>query len=134
DEATAVYNDVTRFSSCISTTGPFPGFPVSVEGDDVSELIEEHRHELPFNDQITTMDPPAHEQHRGLLMRLITPKRLRENEEFMWRRADRLIDQFLAGREVELINEFAGPFTLYVIADFLGLPASAHDTFPEELQ
>src|SRR5205807_2125929 len=80
-----VYSDAATFSSCNSPTGPFPGFPVALEGDDVSALIEEHRDDLPFSDQILTFDPPVHTAHRGLLMRLITPKRLRENEEVMWR-------------------------------------------------
>lgn len=135
NEAVAIYNDPQTFSSCISTTGPFPGFPVPLgEGDDIWKLIEKHREELPFNDQLTTMDPPMHKEHRGLLMRLLTPKRLRENEEFMWRRADQQIDQFHATGEVELISGFAGPFTLYVIAELLGVPESDHETFREELQ
>ena len=91
---------------------PFPGFPVPLEGDDVSELIEKHRDELPMSDQLITFDPPKHTDHRALLMRLITPKRLKENEEFMWRLADRVLDDFLAGGQGEFIGEFAGPFAL----------------------
>ncbi len=134
DEAVSVYTNTTTFSSCNSVTGPFPGFPVPLEGDDVSEAIEAHRDELPFSDQITTMDPPKHKAHRGLLMRLITPKRLRENEDFMWRHADRQIDEFVARGECEFIRDFAGPFTLYVIADLLGVPEEDHQWFREELQ
>ena len=107
-------------------TGPFPGFPVPLVGDDVSELIEAHRDELPFSDQITTADPPAHTDQRALLMRLITPKRLKENEAFMWRLADRQLDTFLARGEGEFISGFAGPFTLLVIADLLGVPDDDH--------
>ena len=51
DEACAVLNNAETFSSCISVTGPFPGFPVPLEGDDVTGLIEEHRDELPFSDR-----------------------------------------------------------------------------------
>jgi len=134
DEALKVYTDTATFSSCNSVTGPFPGFPVPLEGDDVSGLIEQHRDELPFSDQITTFDPPKHKAHRGLLMRLLTPKRLRENEEFMWRHADRQIDEFVAKGECEFIRDFAAPFTLYVIADLLGVPESDHDWFRSELQ
>src|SRR5262245_49589094 len=76
DEAIEVYADNATFSSCNAVTGPFPGFPVPLEGDDVSDLIEAHRDELPFSDQLTTMDPPMHADHRALLLRLITPKRL----------------------------------------------------------
>jgi len=134
DEAVAVYTNATTFSSCNAVTGPFPGFPVPLEGDDVSELIEQHRDELPFSDQILVMDPPKHKAHRGLLMRLITPKRLRENEDFMWRHADRQVDEFIERGECEFIRDFAGPFTLYVIADLLGVPEEDHEWFRHELQ
>ena len=43
-------------------TGPFPGFPVPLEGDDVSELIEQHRDELPMSDQLLDVRPA--EAHR----------------------------------------------------------------------
>jgi cytochrome P450 family 150 subfamily A5 len=134
EEAVAVYTDTARFSSCNSVTGPFPGFPVPLEGDDVNALIAEHRDELPFSDQITTFDPPKHTNHRALLMRLITPKRLKENEEFMWRLADRQIDEFVARSECEFLGEFAAPFAMLVVADLLGVPEADHDTFRDELQ
>ena len=134
DEAVSVYTNTATFSSCNAVTGPFPGFPVPLEGEDVSDLIEQHRDELPFSDQITVMDPPKHKAHRGLLMRLITPKRLRENEDFMWRHADRQIDEFAGRGECEFVRDFAGPFTLYVIADLLGVPEEDHEWFRQELQ
>jgi cytochrome P450 len=134
EEAVSVYTNTAAFSSCNSVTGPFPGFPVELEGDDLSDVIEQYRDELPFSDQITTMDPPKHKAHRGLLMRLITPKRLRENEDFMWRHADRQIDEFVERGECEFIRDFAGPFTLYVIADLLGVPEEDHEWFRDQLQ
>jgi cytochrome P450 family 150 subfamily A5 len=134
EEAIAVYHDTASFSSCNSVSGPFPGFPVPLDGDDVSALIEQHRDELPMSDQLPTFDPPKHTDHRALLMRLITPKRLKENEAFMWRLADRQIDEFVARGECEFISEFAAPFTLYVIADLLGVPEPDHETFREALQ
>lgn len=134
EEACAIYNDTATFSSCNSVTGPFPGFPVPLEGDDVSELIEAHRDELPFSDQLPTFDPPKHRDHRALLMRLLTPKRLKENEEFMWRDCDRQIDEFIERGECEFIRDFAGPFTLYVIADLLGVPEDDREEFRYMLQ
>src|SRR5246127_3318507 len=134
DEACAVLNDAETFSSCISVTGPFPGFPVPLEGDDVTELIEKHRDEIPFSDQLPTLDPPTHTNHRALLMRLITPKRLKENEDAMWQIADRLLDDFLAPGQGEFINGFAGPFTLRVIADLLGVPDEDREELIERLQ
>ena len=133
EEALAVYHDTEKFSSCISVSGPFPGFPVPLAGDDVSALIEQHRDELPMHDQLPTFDPPKHTDHRALLMRLLTPKRLSENEAFMWRLADRQIDEFLAAGRCEFISEFAAPFTMLVIADLLGVPEEDHATLRAEL-
>lgn len=134
DEAVQVLSDSDTFSSCIAVTGPFPGFPVPLEGDDVSELIEQYRDQLPMSDQLPTLDPPVHTDHRGLLMRLITPRRLKENEASMWHLADAQLDSYLAGGEGEFISGFAGPFTLAVIADLLGVPDQDRDAFVEGLQ
>jgi cytochrome P450 len=133
EEAIEAFHDNATFSSCNAVTGPFPGFPVPLEGEDVSKLIEQHRDELPFSDQITTMDPPKHTDHRGLLMRLITPKRLKENEDFMWRLADRQMDQFHARGECEFIRDYAKPFAMLVIADLLGVPEADHEEFQRNL-
>ena len=62
-------------------------------------------------------------------MRLITPKRLKENEDFMWRYADRQIDEFVDRGSATSSSDFAGPFTLYVIADLLGVPEEDHECF-----
>ena len=135
-EAVDVYNDAETFSSCISVTGPFPGFPVSLEGlenGDITDLIVKHRDEIPFSDQLPTLDPPTHTDHRALLMRLITPKRLKENEDAMWQLADDNLDRFLAPGEGEFIKGFAGPFTLQVIADLLGVPESDREELLERL-
>jgi cytochrome P450 family 150 subfamily A5 len=135
-EAVEVYNDSETFSSCVSVTGPFPGFPVSLEGlenSDVTELIVKHRDEIPFSDQLPTLDPPTHTNHRALLMRLITPKRLKENEDAMWQLADDILDDFLAPGEGEFISDFAGPFTLRIIADLLGVPEEDRPELLERL-
>src|SRR3954447_20387799 len=93
-EAREVYLDVDTYSSCNSVTGPFATFPVPFDGDDISDVIEKYRDDLPMHDQIICFDPPKHTDHRALLMRLLTPRRLQENEESMWRLADRPIETF----------------------------------------
>jgi cytochrome P450 family 150 subfamily A5 len=134
DEAMSVYSDPTTFSNCNTVSGPFKEWPVPLEGDDISDIIEEYRDELPFSDQLPSFDPPKHTAQRSLLLRLITPKRLNENEAFMWRLADSAIDEFFARGECEFIHEYARPFTLLVVADFLGVPESDHAMFREELE
>jgi len=133
DEARAVYNDSAHFSSCNAVSGPFMPFPEPFEGDDVSDLIERYRDTLPFSDQLPAFDPPQHTAHRGLMMRLLTPGRLRANEEFMWRLADRQLDEFADTGRCEFISAFAAPFTLLVIADLEGVPESDHGLFAQRL-
>ena len=60
---------------------------------------------------------------------MITPKRLKENEEFMWRLADRQYHTALRGDGCEFIADFASPFAMLVIADLLGVPESDHEEF-----
>ncbi len=133
NEAIAVYHDQASFSNCNSAIGPFARFPVPLEGDDVAEIIEAHRDELPFSDQLPTFDPPKHTAHRGLLMRLITPKRLKENEVFLKELADRQIDSFAGRGRCEFVSDYAGPYTLLVIADLLGVPEEDHPEFLDRL-
>jgi cytochrome P450 family 150 subfamily A5 len=142
-EAMAVYGDPATFpenapasgifSSCNVVCGSFVKFSVPMEGDDVSDIIAKYRHELPFSDQLPSFDPPNHTAHRHLLMRLITPKRLKENEDFMWQFADRLIDAFSDEGSFEMVGSYAEPFTLTVIADLEGVPESDHSLFRERL-
>lgn len=136
DEALEIYNDPDRFSSIMSTTGPFAGNPIPLEGrenDDLSDLIEEYRDRTAFFDQLPTMDPPAHSDHRSLLMTLITPKRLKENEDFMWELADQQIDSFIARGACEWMNDYAQPFAVNVVSDFLGVPMEDRLKFRQQL-
>lgn len=129
DEALAVYKN-PAFSSCNSVAGPFAGLPFGPgDSDDVSELIEQHRNQVPMAEHITSQDAPLHTRTRGLLSRLITPKRLKENEDFMWRLADRQLDTFLARGSAEFLADYAKPFSLLVIADLLGVPEQDHEEF-----
>ena len=86
-----------------------------------------------MSDQLPTLDPPVHTDQRALLMRLITPKRLRENEEFMWRLADRQLDTFLGDGRCEFISQFAAPFAMLVIAICSVFPRRITQRFADAL-
>ena len=129
DEALAVYKD-PAFSSCVSVAGPFSGMPFGPgDDDDVTELIEKHRAQVPMAEHITSQDPPLHTRTRSLMNKLITPKRLKENEEFMWRLADQQLDTFIDRGKAEFLADYAKPFSLLVIADLLGVPAEDYEEF-----
>jgi cytochrome P450 family 150 subfamily A5 len=142
-EAMVIYGDPATFpegeppsgtfSSCNCVAGSFVKLSLPFEGDDVSEVIVKCRHELPFSDQLPSFDPPNHTAHRHLLMRLITPKRLKENEDFMWQYADHLLDQVVPEGAAEVVGQYAEPFTLTVIADLEGVPEDDHSLFRDRL-
>ena len=100
EEAITVLRSPDVFSSATLIAGPDPWslLPERPEGDDITEFVNAHREYLPQNDQIVTADPPVHTAQRALLMGLITPKRLKENEEFIWRLTDRQLDYILPAR------------------------------------
>jgi cytochrome P450 len=131
EEAHEVYRDTESFSSCNSVVGPFAMFPVALEGDDVTETVAQHRDQLPMHEHMVTMDPPDHTRERALLMRLITPKRLKDNESFMWRLADEQLDEFVADGHCEFISAYTQPFAMLVVADLLGVPEEDHQRFRE---
>jgi cytochrome P450 len=132
DETVEVYRDIDTFSSCNSFAGPFHELP-NVEGDDISEAIDKYRDRFPFHDNLITFDPPHHTAHRGLMMRLLTPKRLQENEEFMLRLGRQQMESFAARGRCEFVNEYAQPFSLLVIADLLGVPEDDRITLRERI-
>src|SRR4051794_36095006 len=133
DEAVSIYRDGDRWSSCNAVSGPWARFPVPLEGDDISAIIEAHRDELPFTDQLPTFDGERHADHRALLMRLLSRRRLQENEAFMWRLADRQLDEFLDRGACDFPIDYASPFTLLVIADLLGVPEADHPQFRDQM-
>ncbi|OBK78997.1 cytochrome P450 [Mycobacterium sp. 1164985.4] len=131
EAANAVYKDSENFSSCVAVMGPFTPMPFTPEGDDICQQLEKHRTEIPMYEHMVTMDPPQHTDARSILARLLTPKRLKENEDFMWRLADRHIDEFIADGECEFLAAYAKPFSLLVVADLLGVPEEDHEDFRE---
>ena len=129
EEATTVLKDTELFSSCIAVAGPFPPLPFTPEGSDITEQIAAHRSQMPMFEHMVTMDPPEHTDARSLLNRLLTPRRLKENEDFMWRLADQCLDDFIADGKCEFLSAYAKPFSLLVIADMLGVPEEDHEEF-----
>ncbi|BBZ01788.1 cytochrome P450 [Mycolicibacterium chitae] len=125
-EVMAAFKDHDSFSAVNAIGGPFPPLPFEPEGDDISEQIEAHRHLFPIHEHMVVMDPPAHERARSLLNKLLTPRRLKENEEYMWQLVDSQLDHIMdpsgADGKCEFLSEYAKPFATSAIIDLLGVP------------
>jgi cytochrome P450 len=126
-EVHAAFKDFESFSAVNAIGGPFPPLPFTPEGDDISEQIEAHRHLFPIFEHMVVMDPPNHEKARSLLGRLLTPRRLQENEDYIWQLADRQIDEFIGNGQCEFLGEYGKPFATLAIADLLGVPEEDRD-------
>jgi cytochrome P450 len=122
DEVAELFRRSDVFSSCNAVVGPFAPFPVKPDSDDLTAFVAANRHQLPMQEHFATMDPPDHTKHRSILMRLLTPKRMKENEDFMWQLADEQLETFLERGSCEFVKEYAQPFALLVVARILGVP------------
>jgi len=129
DEALAVHLDHENYSAVVSVTGPLPPIPFVPAGDDITDQIEAHRAQMPFGEDVLTLDQPRHTPLRSLMMRLFTPRRLKEMEDGIARLADRLIDEFADSARCELVADYAKPFATLAIADLLGVPEEDREAF-----
>lgn len=129
DEGLAVFRDDERFSAIQAVSGPIPPLPFTPAGDDISDQIEAHRPDMPYAALLATLDPPVHTRMKSLLMGMITPKRLKENEAFVLRLADRTLDGLLTRGRFEVVEELGRVFATLVIADLLGVPEEDHKHF-----
>lgn len=131
DEGMAVWRDDERFSAINIATGPLPPLPFTPQGDDITAQIEAARASMPLGGLIATEDPPLHTRTRSLLMGVITPRRLKDNEAFMWRLADQQIDAFITRGKFEVGADYGRPFATRAIADLLGVAEADHPKFVE---
>jgi len=124
-----VYADHEHFSAIVAALGPLVPLPKPEPGETWAEAIERNRDQIPMGNELTSIDPPLHTRNRALAGKLFTPNRLKENEEFMWKLAEDLLEVMADRGEVEFSAAYTRPFTLLVIADLLGVPAEDHAKF-----
>jgi cytochrome P450 len=133
-EALAVYRDDAHFSSINAPSGPIPPLPFTPDPYDIGPQIEQYREQIIYSDWLVTRDRPAHTAYKSLLMGIITPPRLKKNEEFMWHLADRHIGECVGRSGFEVVSDLARPFTVLVVADLLGVPEEDHKEFCENFR
>jgi len=112
------------FSSAAAVVGPIPPLPFTPYGEDISEQIEAHRYSLPWGQHLVCFDGEKHSNFRALLAGIINPRRVKQNEEYLYGLADGLIDNFIDRDGCEIVSDFAHAATTYAISDLLGIPES----------
>ncbi len=74
-------------------------------------------------------DPPAHTRLRSLVAQAFTSRRVEDLRPRITAIAQRLLDALPAHGSVDLLNAFAFPLPVTVIAELLGVPAEAQERF-----
>ena len=122
DEAMALLNvkDGT-WSASVNVLGPL-AVTFEPHGDDISAQLDAARETMPWSDHLACYDGEKHTTHRDIMTRLLTYKRFKQNEEYLYGLADTLIDRFIARGECEVMREYAHATTTYAISDLLGIP------------
>jgi len=78
---------------------------------------------------LLSADPPEHGRQRALVNRAFTPAAIRQMEPAIEQLANELIDAFADRGTVELVEEFASPLPMTVIAKALGVSLDRMDDF-----
>jgi len=81
---------------------------------------------------LVIMDPPLHDEMRGLVNRAFTPRRVAALEPRIRSIASGLIDAFCETGRCDLWRDFSAPLPTIVIAELLGVPPEDREMFKEK--
>jgi cytochrome P450 len=83
----------------------------------------------PTDGSLIGLDPPEHTDHRAIVNRGFTPRRIAEIEPRIRKLAEELAAGFEARGECDLVEAFSNPLPVAVIAELLGLDPARRDDF-----
>lgn len=122
DEAETVLRDHKRFVKSYYTTLPEQEREEARAANAMFRLTNQH---------MLNMDPPDHTRLRALVNKAFTTRRVNEMQPRIQTIADDLIDAVQDQGHMDLIDDFAFPLPITVIAEMLGVPTSDRDKFRE---
>ena len=85
----------------------------------------------PLSKNMLDTDPPDHERLRALVSKAFTPRLIERMRPRIQAIADSLLDAVEDRGEMDLINDYAFPLPITVIAELLGVPAEDRNKFRE---
>lgn len=85
----------------------------------------------PLSKNMLDTDPPDHERLRALVSKAFTPRLIERMRPRIQAIADSLLDAVEDKGEMDLIDDYAFPLPIIVIAELLGVPAEDRNSFRE---
>ena len=110
------------WSNAPSVVGPVVPLPFVPECGDITAQLEAHRSEMPWSDHLVCFDGEWHAKNRALVGSLLTYKRLKANEDYLYTLADQLIDGIIGKGHCNVVTEYAHATTVNAICDIMGVP------------
>jgi cytochrome P450 len=110
---------------------PRSGLWMCFRYDDVEHVLTDHEHySSRFGDlSLLNTDPPRHRQLRGLVSQAFTPRAVEALRPRVSAIVDELLDAVSGQGAMDLVNDFAVPLPVTVIAELLGIPTSEREQF-----
>ena len=105
--------------------------------EDVDLVLRDHRRfgnegrdfgYIPYISMLD-LDPPTHTRIRGLVSQGFTPRSVAALEPRIQQRVDELLDAMEGKDRIDLIQDFAFPLPIIVIAELLGVPPEDREQF-----
>lgn len=119
EEIMQVQRDPERFSSRANLDGMYP------LGEEALVLLKDS---LFFHVAKLNVEPPEHTAFREFIAEFFSPRRLRAVEPSIQALTERLITSFVDTGATDLLEGFAYPLPMTVIADLIGLPEADRPT------
>jgi len=98
-------------------------------GVDIEDGVDTDSPWAVINQHMLNQDPPDHTRLRGIVHKAFTPKRVRDLQPRIEQIADELLDAMDGNSEGDLIEDYALPLPITVIAEMLGIPVEDRDKF-----
>jgi cytochrome P450 len=119
DEAEMILRDDKRFTRDFRAIMP-PERLAQLPQDPVFNLVDNH---------LLNKDGADHRRLRGLVSKAFTPRMIGQMRPRIQAIADELLDQIAAQGTADLVETYAFPLPIIVIAELLGIPAEDRDKF-----
>ncbi len=104
-------------------------FSSEVMGGSQPEVMNNEGDIAPTSGSLIAHDPPEHTRQRNIVNRGFTPRRIAALEPKIRKNAEELFAAFENRGECDLMEDFANPLPVSVIADLLGLDPARRDDF-----
>jgi cytochrome P450 len=128
----AAYDQMRRFSPTFHVPPPFDAWLV-FDFQGVKRVLSDH--EL-FSSCVPAprnwfifFDPPAHSKLRALISKAFTPRMISNLEPRIRALSRRFINTFIEAGTVDLVDKYAGPLPMMVIAEMIGIPSADWSRF-----